>query len=816
MAQYRVTGPDGATYNVTAPDNATPEQIRARVQIASLPKQNAPSGSMMSNRKPQADLTKLYMQGATFGLADEIAGGAGVVIDAIASPFSKSIDFNPTNSYLQWRDAARADAEASRKANPWTGAALEFAGGLGRKPAQVGLAGVKTLAQAMKEGAKKGAGMGALAGFGYGEGAEGSVAGAGMGAAFGGLLGGTIPAAFRALEKPIRGAIDYFRPQSGVGRELVAKALQSSALSPRQAAQALKDAQGRGVPLSLADLSANLRGLGGAVSRQPGLSRELATNAVTERQAGQGERIRSALVRDLGPVANRFQVSDELMAQAQQKAAPLYDEAFQGGSLAPLEKQFQAAFNETGAEVAAARKALSQAQNAATVARAGVSRAGENVYANSAALPAARGADQGIAAAQQALQEAEQRHAANIARLQQAQADGSANAPGAIWSPRIQQFLDDPITKAGIARGIEVQRLEALAAGKRFNPTEYAITGVDDAGEPIVGAVPNMRLLDAAKRGLDDILDAYPKDVSGRALLDQRGRAVAQVKQALVSELDGLNPVYSSARAAYAGPVSQKAALQQGYKALNASDQELERMASRLGEDERQQFALGLRSALAESLDRRVDGADKAAALLGNPRKRKALAQIFGGEDGFNNFVQTLADERAANETFRKVTQGSDTARFLADDASVQDQSMLADAAGAAMKGAASDGWRGIVGELVNAGRDVSKFGAGKTGERAREDAAALLFETDPKALADRMRQAMHDQALRRLRSRTMNDRGAFGGGKAGQLAGAVSGVAVNDADPYAGADPIRDDTGKIIGYRLPDGRLEVIIEGGR
>ena len=785
MATYRVTGPDGATYNVTAPDNATPDQIKARVQAAAKPKASAPRGSLASGYKPQSDLTKLYAQGGSFGLSDEIIGGAGALIDAVAAPFSNKVDFNPANSYRQWRDAARADVAATRKTHPWASSAMELAGGIGQMPAKAlqGLIGAKTVAQAVRQGAKQGAKLGAVSGFGYGEGTDSSLAGAGIGAATGAGLGAALPAVSANAARLYNGARDYFSPQGGVGRELVAKALAASKVSPRQAGTALQEARKRGVPLSLSDLSTNLRGLAGAVSRQPGAAREMATNAVTTRQAGQGERVQSALVRDLGPVANRFEVSDNLAAQAQSDAAPLYAKAFEGGSLAPLEGQFQEAFVTSGAEVAAARKALADAQNAATRAQAGVSRAGENVYANSAALPVAQNADAGIAAARQAVAQAEERHAGNLARLQQAQQDGSANAPGAVWSPRIQQFLDDPITKSGIAQGLEVQRLEALAGGKSFNPAEYAVTGFDDAGAPVVASVPNMRLLDAAKRGFDDILNSYPKDMNGRPMLDQRGRAVAMVKKSLLDELDGLNPDYAAARAAFAGPTASRAALAQGHKAINASDQELERMVSRLGPDEQQQFALGLRSALSETLDRRVDGSDKVGALLGNPRKRKALATLFGGEDGFNNFLQTMADERAANETFRKVTSGSDTARFLADDAGVQDQSMLADAVGSAMKGYVDGGIGGVARNLLANGRDALTFGAGKAGDRAREDAAALLFETDPKALAESMRKAMRDQALRRVRGRNTADISARIGGKAGQLSGSIAGYVTRPRD---------------------------------
>lgn len=712
MAEYDVKGPDGSVYHVVAPDNATPEQVKARVMAQHGRRAPAPKrGSMASGYKPKSDLTKLYAQGGSFGLSDEIIGGAGVLADAVAAPFSKSIDFNPANSYQQWRDAARADIAQTRKEHPWASTAMELVGGLGQAPVKAlkGLIGAKSIAQAVKQGAKTGSKMGAAAGFGYGEGTDSSLAGAGIGAVTGAGLGGGIPLVGANASKVYNGAQSYFSPQGGVGRELVARALANSKISPRQAGKALDGARKRGVPLSLSDLSTNLRGLSGAVSRQPGPAREMATNAVTTRQAAQGERVQSALARDLGPTANRFEIGDSLTAQARAAAKPLYEKAYA--------------------------------------------------------------------------------------------------APGRS-SEELDALLATPAGKQALAAA------RNIAANERRDPMALGF-GLNDQGETILTKVPSTQTLDYVKRGLDDILEAKRDSLTGRLNLDSAGHAVNDVRASLVREMDRLNPDYAAARSAYAGPASSKAALDKGYKAVGANDQELDRMVSNLGDGERQHFALGFRSALSEMLDKRVDGGDKVGALLGNPKKRKALAQLFGGEDGFENFLQTMADERAANETFRKVTGGSDTARFLADDAAVSDQSMLADAAGAAMRGAVDDGWKGAARNLFGQAKDAYTFGAGKAGERAREDASSLLFETDPKALAESMRKAMRDQALRRVRERNVNSGTARAGAKLGQLSGGIAGTAVNQADPYAGANPLRDQRGNIIGYVHPNGQLEVIIDGG-
>ena len=122
---------------------------------------------------------------------------------------------------------------------------------------------------------------------------------------------------------------------------------------------------------------------------------------------------------------------------------------------------------------------------------------------------------------------------------------------GPIYDDRIAQFLNDPIAQQGLRNGIELQRLDALARGTRFDPTDLAVTGFNAAGDPIIGQVPNMRTMDAVKRGLDDIIKAEVNPQTRK--LTQRGAAVQGVKRALVERLDAYNPDYAAARRIYSG-----------------------------------------------------------------------------------------------------------------------------------------------------------------------------------------------------------------------------------------------------------------------
>lgn len=120
----------------------------------------------------------LAVQGATFGLSDEIAGVTG----GIGSLLSGG---NPVEGYTRRRDAERAKLDYYRKQSPILGTGAELLGGLatgGLAKAPASVAGY----------AAQGAGFGGLAGFGYGEGAANSGLNALIGAAGGGAIGGAV------------------------------------------------------------------------------------------------------------------------------------------------------------------------------------------------------------------------------------------------------------------------------------------------------------------------------------------------------------------------------------------------------------------------------------------------------------------------------------------------------------------------------------------------------------------------------------------------------------------------------------------------
>lgn len=504
---------------------------------------------------------------------------------------------------------------------------------------------------------------------------------------------------------------------------------------------ALTRAQTLGVPMTLADASPELQSLAGSAVRFSPTTAGQARQTMAMRNEGQLDRLAEAVERDLGPVSNIPQRSADLMQEARAKAGPLYDEAFAGGSVAPLEDQFQNAFAASGSDVASAKKALNDAANSMTQSRARVSRSGDNVYANAQALPADRAAVEEYQKSQRKLTEAESVHAQNLERLRRAQEDGSANAPGAIWTPRIQNFLDDPIAQSGLRKGLEVQRLEALAEGSRFDPTELAITGMDDVGNPVVASVPNMRTLDALKRGLDELIDEYPKDMAGRPQLDQRGRAIDQVRRSFIKEVDASNPAYAPARAAYAGPAQERDFLRRGSSAITARPDELSVELAGLTPEQRQQMQLGFQSEIMGRAGNLRNNSNP-WAQINTPNAEGRMGALYEGTEDAD--IARLLDQRdlelqLAGSANRLIGNSATAEREIADEFFKQRTGMGADVGmGIIETGALGGPWM-TVGKSVadRMFKDRREQAAAAANRALADDMGPLLLSDGPQGGID-------------------------------------------------------------------------------
>lgn len=311
---------------------------------------------------------------------------------------------------------------------------------------------------------------------------------------------------------------------------------------------------------------------------------------------------------------------------------------------------------------------------------------------------------------------------------------------------RVAPFIADPIGQDAMARGLRVIEIEKLARGETFDPAAYGVTrGEGGKLVPVDGATPNMRLMDAVKRGYDEIVEGFRDPTSGRLNLSQYGRAVNDARAAYRGELTDMFHPYRRALEAWAGPSAQMEATAAGRTAFR-TDRDV--VAQRMGgpADTQEAYRLGAGRDFSDRVSDPQAAPGFVRDLLEDRSQQGRLNALLPQpqRDGLNNVLQRennmVAVERAVSPR-----AGSQTARLAAggDD-------MGRDPAGP---------WLSALSQLTS-GRPVAAAGTvlqdqwrrfGQGINPATADALAnRLFATDPAARA---------QVIQTLRNRLMQDR---------------------------------------------------------
>lgn len=258
----------------------------------------------------------------------------------------------------------------------------------------------------------------------------------------------------------------------------------------------------------------------------------------------------------------------------------------------------------------------------------------------------------------------------------QALKDMATNAPpayekafqsGPITSNRIQDLLEQPEIQQGIGRGLKIQRIEAAANGTKFDPNDYAVTGIEqptrmntimkaiinadpsikDMGAPIIEGVPNMRLLDAGKKGLDAMIENEKNPVTGK--MTEMGRALTKLKTAYVGELDNVNPDYAAARQAYADPASRLTALNNGRSFDTYDPEEIQNFFQnpKTSDAEKQAYLTGVKRAIQDKI---TNPKDKSLALEKIVNTDK-LRPMFPDDKSYQSFLGDVGTIRKMQTT---------------------------------------------------------------------------------------------------------------------------------------------------------------------
>jgi len=294
------------------------------------------------------------------------------------------------------------------------------------------------------------------------------------------------------------------------------------------------------------------------------------------------------------------------------------------------------------------------------------------------------------------------------------------------WNPRLQEFLADPIMKDGLNRGMKMLRLESVAEGKPFNPQALGVD-LDEAGNAVLRDVPNMRVLDAAKRGLDDILEKYRDTTTGRLNLTPEGRAVDQFRRSYLKTLDDLNPDYANARAAWAGPSQSKEAMALGRSVLKGDADITAKRIADMDPGDKEFFRVGVAKAIQDAVENTADGRDVVASFFNKPALRKKLEAAFDSPEEFKRFEDLMTRERSMAATNNVINPrgGSQTMRLGqgAEDMQVDPATAFGQLLQGNLKGAMATGATNLM------------RGNQRMNSSTADALAPLLFDTNPQAV---------------------------------------------------------------------------------
>ena len=305
--------------------------------------------------------------------------------------------------------------------------------------------------------------------------------------------------------------------------------------------------------------------------------------------------------------------------------------------------------------------------------------------------------------------------------------------------------LDDPITRAGLARGLEIQRIEnttrAASGMERVPTTDPAIRFGDDGVPRIVG-VPNMRSLDAVKRGLDAIIDDARSPTTGMIQWTERLRAIDGLRAQWVRMLDDGNDTYRAARAAWAGPSSAMDAVTLGRKALTTDRDMVARSAANTSEGNFPFLQLGFGRAVTDAASDPPRAGGFARRLTSDRQMAGRLEALIPDPEVRRTFLSGMRREAEMANVERAI---SPRAGSITQPLQAQAEDMGSTALEGAFKGARHGGMTGaaaaVLENLMNRGKGLNP----KTMDRMAE----YLFTPDVETMRG---------GIQRLQAREISD----------------------------------------------------------
>lgn len=244
----------------------------------------------------------------------------------------------------------------------------------------------------------------------------------------------------------------------------------------------------------------------------------------------------------------------------------------------------------------------------------------------------------------------------------------SPNDTRPLKSDLLERLQTRPVFQEGVKRGITDIMDEAAITGKQhpiFSDTWYEGANFDDPNL-VIKKMPTLRVLDAAKRGLDSILSGGGEEIRNpmTGKLTQRGMRVEDMRNALVGELDKLTDgTYKAARGAWAGPSRALEMMNEGMDFIKSGRSALDvAQVKDLTDVDKQFMRIGAKQALGDLVENTQDGANVVRRLFGTKMMRNKLEALFPDKSAFDQFAKQMGAENKFFETGRNVLGNSRTA----------------------------------------------------------------------------------------------------------------------------------------------------------
>ena len=301
---------------------------------------------------------------------------------------------------------------------------------------------------------------------------------------------------------------------------------------------------------------------------------------------------------------------------------------------------------------------------------------------------------------------------------------------------KVQRFVTDPIGQDALQVGMRDLEIEYMTQGRLFDPAKYGVTRSQNSGKWIIDPdilegrqAPSFRLLDAVKRGYDEIVESFRDPTTGRMSFTRRAKLVDDARATYRNALADMNPAYRDALKAWSDPSQSLDALRRGQQALRVNRDTTASMASRVSDEDLPFLQLGAGRAIADMTSDPARAAGAARRLVEDRQMQARLESVLPEPMRRDFLTRALRRETDMARVDRLVDPGAGSQTMplqaLTDD--IGNEPMLVRMLSASRNG-------GVTSALASGG--LAAYRAGQGLKPAAADALApMLFGQGPEAI---------------------------------------------------------------------------------